>query len=584
MKQNRSIAESVRLWMIAVAIAPLIIMAVQGYHCAREAVLELKHEQLQVVAQAKEQRIMDWIHERSRELVMLSRFVDLDQHQSPSTNCPIIEAAIESSFLLNDSAYESIELYSDDWKPVWGRKSELHDETLLLPPSFREELANAAEAVLSKPHIHEDGMIGIHIGVPLDVQHDSSAKYIIAVLELSSTVYPALAPETSKATAVQSCIVSETGLLLTGLPDGIAMDDRVVQLPEVLIRSGDKPVVYRNFDQQKVVGVATEIDELGWILITEAKTKHAFMWLHHLKVRAVITGLIALSLVLWLAAKSAKKISTPLRHMANVALSVSEGQIDTRMKHFPGREHVQVADAFNQMLDEIERAKEALAHAAALSAIGKLSASIVHEMRNPLSAVMMNLSVLRGVVNEDPVHAELAEIASDQARRLETMLNDLLLFGKKIELNKVAISVDDFCKEVASCIRIEEVENVSFDVVNNHYSPLFVDKEQMLRAVTNLVDNALQATPAAGTVTLTVRECEPSETVFEVRDHGSGISDRVGEKLFEPFFTTKKRGTGLGLPNVKKIVELHGGTISFVSSSEGSVFSITLPMGGSGNE
>jgi signal transduction histidine kinase len=584
MKKNRSIAESVRRLMIAVAIAPLVIMAVQGYHCARQAVLELKHEQLQVVAQAKEQRIVDWIHERSNELMMLSRFVALDLHRTPSTNCPIIEAAIESSFLLNDSAYESIELYSKEWHPVWGRKSKAHDESLLLPPSFKEELKNAEGAILSKPHIHEDGMIGIHIGIPLDVKHESSAKYIIAVLELSSTVYPALAPETSEATAVQSCIVSETGLLLTGLPDETTSTERMVKLPEVLNKEGDKPVVYRNFDQRTVVGVATHIDELGWILLTEAETKHAFMWLHHLKVRAVITGLIALSLVLWLAAKSAKKISTPLRHMADVALSVSEGHFDTRMKHFPGREHVQVADAFNQMLDEIERAKEALAHAAALSAIGKLSASIVHEMRNPLSAVMMNLSVLRGVVNDDPVHAELAEIASDQARRLETMLNDLLLFGKKIELHKVAVSVDDFCKEVASCVRGEEVENVSLDVVNNHHSPLFVDKEQMLRAVTNLVDNALQASPADGAVTLTVRESEPLETVLEVRDHGSGISDRVGEKLFEPFFTTKKRGTGLGLPNVKKIVELHGGTISFVSSPEGSVFSITLPMGGSANE
>ncbi|MDF7806184.1 ATP-binding protein [Pontiellaceae bacterium B12219] len=584
MNKNRSIAESVRLWMIAVAIAPLIIMALQGYHCAREAVLELKHEQLQVVAQAKEQRILDWIQERSRELTMLSRFVALDLHETPSTNCPIIEAAIESSILLNDSAYESIELYSRDWKPVWGRRSELHDESLLLPPSFREELEKSEGAVISKPHIHENGMIGIHIGVPLDVKHDSLAQYIIAVLELSSTVYPALAPETSKATAVQSCIVSETGLLLTGVPDGVRSDKRVVKLPDALVKADGKPAVYHNFDQQKVVGVATHIDELGWILITEAKTHHAFMWLHHLKVRAVITGIIALALVLVLAAKSARRISNPLRHMAEVAQSVSLGQFDARMQYFPGREHVLVADAFNQMMDEIERAKETLAHAAALSAIGKLSASIVHEMRNPLSAVMMNLSVIKGAVQEDPVHAELAEIASDQALRLEVMLNDLLLFGKKIELDKVAVTVDEFCKEVSACIRTEEVENVSFEISNQHMKPLFVDKEQMLRAVTNLVDNALQASPANGTVILTVRESDAAETLFEVRDQGEGISERVGEKLFEPFFTMKKRGTGLGLPNVKKIVELHGGDISFVSSQEGSVFTIRLPLGGSTDE
>lgn len=580
MNKYRSIAESVRLWMIAVAIAPLVIMALQGYHCAREAVLELKHEQLQVVAQAKEQRIVDWLHERSRELMMLSRFVDLDLHQSPSTNCPIIEAAIESSILVNNSAYESIELYSVDWEPVWGKKSRVHDENLLLPPSFRDELERSDEAILSKPHIHEDGMIGIHIGVRLDAKHYSPARYIIAVLELSSTIYPALAPETSKATAVQSCIVSETGLLLTGLPEGSSSDERVVKLPEALMTIGGKPSVYRNFDREKVVGVATQIDELGWVLITEAKTRHAFMWLHHLKVRALITGLVTLVLIVFLAGKSANRISQPLRYMATTARSIAAGQTKTRMENLAGKEHADVAEAFNQMLDEIERAQSKLIHAAALTAIGELSASIVHEMRNPLSAIKMNQTALQEAVKGNPLYRELLDIATAQSHRLETMLGDLLKYGKLVELKQSKVSVAAFCKEIESCIRITEGSDILFEFHNpSAIEWIYMDPEQMLRALTNLIDNAVQASSSGGVVTLTLRRTA-SVLVFEVSDAGSGISPRIADKLFIPFFTTKESGTGLGLANVKKIVELHGGSITYSDNEPGALFSIEIPMDG----
>jgi signal transduction histidine kinase len=200
-------------------------------------------------------------------------------------------------------------------------------------------------------------------------------------------------------------------------------------------------------------------------------------------------------------------------------------------------------------------------------------------MRNPLSAIKMNLEVLQQAVADDPVHRELGEIAAEQVQRLKTMLDDLLQYGKMIALEKVEVPIEEFMQKIEACIRHEKGKTVAFSFSNkSDVSMLQIDREHMLRAVSNLVDNAVQAAPADSTVYLTAqRDADGNGVILEVADAGPGISGRVAEKLFEPFYTTKKKGTGLGLANVKKIVELHGGTISFRNTNPGTAFTITLP-------
>lgn len=569
---NRSILASVLVSMVVVAIAPLLIMSLQGYHCARQAVLQLTTGQLATVAESKQMRISDWFDERRHEMESLAAFAEL--HANEDSKCSTLQALFKRA-QANNPAYESIALYSKDWIPLADSGRPLRNDASLLPPELKSALSSGSGSTITKPHFHQDGTIGIHIGIPVS----NGSQYIIAMLDLGETLYPILASSPGQAGGIHSLLVSDEGLLLSPSGEGIQPSETRVELPEKLTH-GSRTAIYSNARGESVVGVAAPLDRLGWMLVSEVPTREAFAWLRVLQKRAMATGLFALFLVVLLSVLSARRISQPLRHMADVAHRISDGNYATRMKHFPGREHAEVADAFNRMLDEIDRSQAQLAQTAALSAIGQLSASIVHEMRNPLSAIQMNLDVLKPAVQGDPVLEELAQIATDQVLRLETMLGDLLDYGKKLEINKAAVPVADFAREIEACIRQEDRRQVEFAFRNDSRADtLSIDHEQMLRAVSNLVDNAVQASPGGGVVTLSLQRSakNPGKILIEVSDQGEGISKRVAEKLFEPFFTTRKKGTGLGLANVKKIVELHGGRIAFRNNHPGAVFTIALP-------
>ncbi|MEI6891989.1 MAG: HAMP domain-containing sensor histidine kinase [Pontiella sp.] len=566
MKPTLSIATSLRFWMIVVAIAPLLIMSFQGYHCARQAILQLKMSQLETISMAKQHRITDWLNERTREL-----------HGHTAVSDGAACACRAQELLALNPAYESIRLYAHDWTLLssFGSKPP-HGP---LPAAFRTRLKSNPSAI-SLPLLQEDGLIGLYIGVPTP----ANDQYIVATLDLSAPLDSMLAEPLGTDHAITSFLVLNDGSVLRSLATG--MERQPSLTPRGSPTKGSlHPKVYRNISGEPVVGVAVWVEPLGGHLVSEASTHDAFAWVAILRTRAALTGLATLVLVVVLAGKIAHRLTRPLRHLAEVAHTVSEGHYTSRMQHFPGREHADVADAFNHMLDEIATAQQKLAHAAVLSAIGQLSASMVHEMRNPLSAIKMNLQVLQKHVENDPLHQELAEIASDQVRRLETMLTDLLQYGKKIELNIRAVNFEAFADDVLQCIRPPaDHKHVSITFQNDRpNAPLYIDREQMLRALCNLADNAVHETPDGGGVQITLSgsATHPDEIILTVSDTGPGISDRIAEKLFDPFFTTKSKGVGLGLPNVKKIIELHGGTIAFQNQPDGGArFTIQLPTAG----
>jgi signal transduction histidine kinase len=236
------------------------------------------------------------------------------------------------------------------------------------------------------------------------------------------------------------------------------------------------------------------------------------------------------------------------------------------------------------MLDELSRMRDRVVRAAALSAVGELSARIVHEMRNPLSSVKMNVKALRQKVAEDPAYAELADIAGEQAARLEHMLSDLLNYGKPIELKRDVLRFDRVAADLESTMGPVAADNgVTLSVRDGtRGKPFLADREQLLRALSNLVDNGIRAAKGGGvSVEAVVRGVDAqAELLMTVSDTGPGIADAVREKLFEPFVTTQREGTGLGLANVRKIVQLHGGSVTAENRAAGGAeFRVVLPAG-----
>jgi len=238
------------------------------------------------------------------------------------------------------------------------------------------------------------------------------------------------------------------------------------------------------------------------------------------------------------------------------------------------------------MLRKIE-VERALAKTASLAAIGELTSSIAHEMRNPLSSIKMNIKTIQQKLDtEDPIFAELTEITCQQSMRLETMLNDLLSYGKPLQLNLSRSNFPVLMQETLIAVAQEKKNRGVVLEINNSLSDdlaLLVDVELFIRAFSNLVLNAIQWSPQDGTVQITARTSrlgdQVKQAVIQVRDNGPGINPEKIGRLFQPFFTTREGGTGLGLANVRKIIEYHGGTVTGENSpAGGAVFTIFLPI------
>ena len=232
--------------------------------------------------------------------------------------------------------------------------------------------------------------------------------------------------------------------------------------------------------------------------------------------------------------------------------------------------------AIRSDITQRKAAEAQLAQQAALTQLGQLAAVVAHEVRNPLAGLRGSLEILRPRVGATPKERDVIQVMIERIDTLNAKVNDILLFAKPRTPVLLAVEVAPLVREVvtsaqaaigAECPRIEvTVEPV---VVR-------ADSEMLRAALLNLALNACQA--GGGSVEIaTVTETETCR--LSVLDRGAGIPDDVMEHVFEAFYTTKKSGTGLGLPIVKRLMELqHGSVVLRRRDGGGTIAELTVPM------
>nr|MBF0223229.1 HAMP domain-containing histidine kinase [Desulfobulbaceae bacterium] len=227
-----------------------------------------------------------------------------------------------------------------------------------------------------------------------------------------------------------------------------------------------------------------------------------------------------------------------------------------------------------------------IAHSSSLAAIGKLSSSIVHEMRNPLTSIKMNVQALSRKVGDDPTFSEIASIACQQTERLQTMLSDLLTFGASIELNYDEIQFKSLVKHLSNELQpVAQEKDITLQFEDKlEGKELFIDSKLISLALHNLVLNAIQWAAKNSIVIIEGRIDMEREGFFSitVSDCGPGINKEQLNRLFTPFFSTRPGGKGLGLAYVHKMVEYHRGFVLAQSNPEEhrTTFKMTLPLKG----
>ena len=236
---------------------------------------------------------------------------------------------------------------------------------------------------------------------------------------------------------------------------------------------------------------------------------------------------------------------------------------------------------------ELARAQKELVDRERLAALGELSASIAHEVRNPLGVIFNAVGSLRRLLKPQGDVALLIDIVGEEADRLNRMVGDLLDYSRPVRPALEPLPLRPLIEEALDAARqqigsaADGVQNLL--TVGAGAETLRADGRLLRQALVNLFLNAYQAMPRSGTLTVHASRAERGGVALaeiDIRDTGSGVPVEAREKIFQPFFTTKAMGTGLGLAVVRRIVEGHGGTIELLSADGGAWFLLRLPLEG----
>lgn len=583
-------------WSLLIALVPMLVLAGQGYHCARDAVLDTAVERLTQLAASRKARLELWLSERLADVAFLAScpHVRGGCRAVPSDGNGVdAESTSEflKSFATKFGTYEAIGVYDSSWRELASVGTEAHGLADFALSGIQEAVRSSKEPAVGQIHRHPDHRLGMHFGAPVLGPGQEPIGYVLSALDYVQAIKHILYDGEGRGPQLQCYLALDNGLILTDPRGG----DGETALAGRIATDGFKrgvagelgAAVYSDYQGRDVVGGFAAIPKMHWVLLIEQDAGEALSWLSRLAWRAAITALLVAIAVVFLSFLAARRMAAPLQRLAAVANRVAEGVHDARVEPAAEPEADAVGKALNHMLDQLAAARERLVHNAALAVMGEMSSAVVHEMRNPLSSIKLNVRALLLKLGGDARHSELARIAEQQVERLERMLSDLLSLGKPLSMNVRPMvlreAVADAMEAVANearqrCCRLRLQDDAPGAMG-------LLDSERIRHALVNLLQNALDAIEDGGEVVVrtSLEGPEGKRALIEVFDDGPGIPEDNLDRLFKPFFTTRAHGTGLGLAIVRKIVEYHGGRVCAANrarsglAKRGAVFRIELP-------
>ncbi len=273
-------------------------------------------------------------------------------------------------------------------------------------------------------------------------------------------------------------------------------------------------------------------------------------------------------------------ISRPLKRLQFANAELGRGKFDIRVKENPWSPLNELLVSFNKMATEIEENRKLLIEAEKRMIWREIAKSMAHEIKNPLTPIKLSIERLEmkyyeKVDNFDEIFDSTTKIICEEVNNLQELVNRFKGFSAlpqpEPEYYDIKLQLSDIIKPYKN----ERKFSFSFE---ENLQMIFADKLQIKQVMTNLIQNAIQATKLEDKIDITLRN-EENYIKIGIKDFGQGIDFDDLSKIFEPYFTTKRKGTGLGLAVVKQIIENHNGYLSVSSElGKGTFMEINLPI------
>lgn len=234
-------------------------------------------------------------------------------------------------------------------------------------------------------------------------------------------------------------------------------------------------------------------------------------------------------------------------------------------------------DSVVLILEDLTQAEQA-AQRLKLAALGRLTANIAHEIRNPLSAISHAAQLLHEEVS-DLAQVRLTDIIENNARRLDRLVQDVLSLNRRDRVRPETITPQSLAQLIEDLRETEEIPQGAVIVQMQNATPFCFDPEHLRQILWNLIKNAWRhSRQQSASLHVTLHAAE-GQLQLDVQDDGGGVAEEHQAKLFEPFFTTDSRGTGLGLFLARELSNANGAALALVANASNTVFRLTLRPG-----
>ncbi len=298
-------------------------------------------------------------------------------------------------------------------------------------------------------------------------------------------------------------------------------------------------------------------------------------------IRLAEVYLFMLILAIIIAYFLSKHLTKSLNNISNKIKETRLDKVNIKIQTTNESEEIAtVVNAYNSMIDELEKSASALAANERESAWREMAKQVAHEIKNPLTPMRLTVQSFERKFdrNRPNIESQVSEFASSLLQQIDTM-------------SSIASAFSNYANMPAQndeTLNLVKITKLALDIFNEPYIQFLADEDeikicfdrtQLIRVITNLVKNAIQALEEQGEPTIIIHVFSDNDhAVITVSDNGKGISENIQNRIFEPKFTTKSSGMGLGLAMVKSIVESYNGTISFQSQLEkGTTFTLVFP-------